>query len=121
MAEKEIAIRSEGKKPERGMQRRGSFSPDIEVTKRDGNLFVRADLPGLEAKDLHVHVDDEGLVISGERKLEHDEKGEGWQVSGRSYSSFQHRIPLPKGADTGSCDASFDDGVLEVKIDLTKN
>ena len=97
-----------------------AFTPAVEVVERDGKLLVRADLPGLKKEDVRVNVDDDGLVIEGERKSEHEESREGYFHSERSYGSFQRRIPLPRGVDLSSCDASFDDGVLEVKIDLPK-
>ena len=96
------------------------FTPAVEVLERDGKLLVRADLPGLKKEDVRVNVDDGGLLIEGERKSEREESREGYFHSERSYGSFQRRIPLPRGVDVSTCDASFDDGVLEVKIDLPK-
>jgi HSP20 family protein len=96
------------------------FTPAIEVLEREGKLLVRADLPGLKKEDVRVNVDDDGLLIEGERRSEHEERREGYLHSERSYGSFQRRIPLPRGVDVSTCDASFDDGVLEVKIDLPK-
>ena len=91
------------------------FTPALEVCEKDGKLLVRADLPGLKREDVRVHVDEDGLCIEGERKTEHEETRGGYFHSERSYGSFQRRIPLPRGADVSTCDASFDDGVLEVK------
>lgn len=95
-----------------------SFVPAVEVLERDGNLLVRADLPGIKKEDLKVHVEEGSLVIEGERKSEHEEKREGYFQSERSYGSFHRRIALPRGIDTSTCDATFDDGVLEVKLVL---
>jgi HSP20 family protein len=100
---------------QRGVQ---AWSPQVEVFERGGNLVVRADLPGLEPKDVHVNVDDGALTIEGERRAEHEEKQEGYYRSERSYGSFQRRIPLPRGADAAGCDAKFENGVLEVTMKL---
>lgn len=97
-----------------------AFNPDVEVFEREGKLVVRADLPGLKREDIRVHVDEDGLLLEGERKSEHEEKREGYYHSERSYGSFQRRIPLPRGVDPQACDASFENGVLEVKVDLPK-
>jgi HSP20 family protein len=99
-----------------------NWNPQVEVFQRDENLVVRADLPGLESKDVNVEVDDTALTIKGERKTEHEEKREkeGYFHSERSYGSFERRIPLPSGVDRSSIDASFQNGVLEVTLKLPK-
>lgn len=98
----------------------GGWNPQVEVFERDGNLVVRADLPGIEQEDVHVNVEDDALVIAGERKSEHESRERGVFHSERSYGSFQRRIALPRGVDVNTCDASFDNGVLEVKVKLPK-
>ena len=95
--------------------------PQIEMMERDGNLIVRADLPGLDKKDIRVNLEDDSIVIEGERRAEHEDKREGYFHSERSYGSFQRRIPLPRGVDVSSCDAHFENGVLEVKLKLPKS
>ena len=97
------------------------WSPQIEMFEKDGNLVVRADLPGLDRNDIRVNVDDDVLTISGERRGEHEEKREGYFHSERAYGTFQRAIQLPRGADASSCDASFDNGVLEIKMKMPKS
>lgn len=103
-----------------GSSQLAGWNPQVEVFERDGNLVVRADLPGIEQDDVRVNVDDDALVITGERKNEHESREGGVFHSERSYGSFQRRIPLPRGVDVNTCDASFDNGVLEVKVELPK-
>jgi HSP20 family protein len=95
---------------------RGVFSPDIELTEKDGKIIVRADLPGIGKEDVSVEVTDGALRITGERRRNEEEKHEGYYRSERSYGSFERTIPLPEGADTAAAAASFKDGVLEVSI-----
>ncbi len=97
-----------------------AWNPAVEVFQKAGKLVVRADLPGMAREDIRVHVDDGGLVVEGERKSEREEDREGYYHSERSYGSFRRRIPLPRGIDAQSCDARFDNGVLEVSLDLPK-
>lgn len=99
------------------------WNPQVEVFQRGENLVVRADLPGLESKDVNVELDDDALTIKGERKTEHEEtrEKEGYFHSERSYGSFERRIPLPPGIDRATCDASFQNGVLEVTLKLPKS
>lgn len=96
------------------------FSPAVEVLEREGKLIVRADLPGMNREDIHVNIDEDGLVLEGERKSEREEKREGYYQSERSYGSFQRRIPLPRGVNPQTCDASFENGVLEISLELPK-
>ena len=106
----------------RGVGELANWNPQVEVFQRDENLVVRADLPGLESKDVNVEIDDRSIIIKGERKTEHEEKNEkeGYFHSERSYGSFERRIPLPPGIDRSACDATFQNGVLEVTLKLPK-
>ena len=90
------------------------WSPAIEVFERDNNLVVRADLPGMNKDDVKVEVTDNGIVISGESKSEHEERGEGFYRSERSYGQFRRLIPLPENVDTSQIRAAFNNGVLEI-------
>jgi len=95
---------------------RTAWSPQVEVFERGGKYIVRADLPGLTKDDVKVEVTDDAITISGERKSEHEEKGEGYYRSERSYGSFHRRIPLPEGVTADDADATFRDGVLEIAM-----
>ena len=90
--------------------------PAVEVFEHDGKLLVRADLPGLNKEDVKVEVDQEGLIIEGERRHEHEQSGRGFYRSERMYGSFRRAIPLPEGANTDQAKANFQNGVLEVSI-----
>lgn len=93
-----------------------AWSPQVEVFEREGQLVVRADLPGLKKEDVKVEVANDTLTISGERKSEHEEKREGFYRSERSYGSFYRRIPLPEGVNADDAQATFNDGVLEISM-----
>jgi HSP20 family protein len=92
--------------------------PDIEVLQRQNGIVVRADLPGLDADDISVYVDDGALVISGERQREHREDREGYVRSEVRYGTFFRTIPLPRGADEDKIGATFKNGVLEVSVPI---
>ena len=95
--------------------------PKIEVSEDNGELIVRADLPGLKKDDVKAELTNEALTLSGERKEEKEEKREGYYRSERSYGSFYRYIPLPQGAKTDTAKAEFHDGVLEVKMQVPKS
>ena len=95
--------------------------PKIEVLQHNGELSVRADLPGLKKDNVKVELTDEALTISGERKEEKEEKREGYYRNERSFGSFYRYIPLPEGVKTDSATAEFRDGVLEVRMQAPKS
>jgi HSP20 family protein len=100
----------------------GLWSPQVEVRERGNNIVVRADLPGLSRDDVDVEVDDDTLIIRGERHNDWEDQNEqeGYYRSERSYGTFYRAIPLPEGVDPNACNATFKDGVLEVTLPKPK-
>src|SRR5205823_2055399 len=92
------------------------WAPDIEVSQRNNELVVRADLPGIKKDDVHIDVTDSDITISGERQQEQETDREGMYRSERTYGSFCRTIPLPEGAIADQAKASFRDGVLEITV-----
>jgi HSP20 family protein len=98
----------------------GAWSPQVEMFERDGQLVLRADLPGLAKDDVKVELADNAVTIKGERRDEREEKREGFYSSERSYGKFYRRLPLPQGVNTEDARASFRDGVLEITMPAPK-
>lgn len=96
-----------------------AFIPDIEVARRGDKLVVKADLPGMTRDDVEVNVLDDALVITGERRSEHEQQDEGMWSCERSYGSFRREIGLPEGTDASSAEAKFENGVLEISLSIT--
>lgn len=97
-----------------------SWAPTVETFRRDGNLVVRADLPGLTKENISIEADDDVLLISGERSDEtRDEKDDFYRTE-RTYGRFFRAIQLPEGVNADQIDATFKDGVLEVTIPAPK-
>jgi HSP20 family protein len=92
--------------------------PTIEATERDGQLVVQADVPGLAANQIELEIAPDQLVISGVRSHEHEEERSGFIRSERRYGRFQRVIPLPEGVETSKATATFDNGVLEIRMPL---
>ncbi|MFO7180762.1 MAG: Hsp20/alpha crystallin family protein [Pseudomonadota bacterium] len=93
-----------------------SFWPPLEVYSEDGQIVVRADLPGMRDEDVRVEIEGDRLTLAGERRKEREERKGGILHSERSYGSFRRSIVLPEGVDTDSAEASFQNGVLEVRM-----
>jgi len=94
----------------------GLWAPDIDVTQRDNELVIRADLPGLKADDVVVEVGDDAVTISGERQQQHEEERGGVYHVERIYGRFLRTIPLPPGAMADQAEATFSNGVLEITV-----
>lgn len=88
------------------------WAPALELTEKNGNFIATLELPGMKKEEVKVEVTEEALIISGERKLEKEEKEEGYFRSERSYGSFYRSIPLPKEAKTENIKAELTNGVL---------
>jgi HSP20 family protein len=96
------------------------WSPAVEMFERDGQLVIRADLPGLSPDDVRLEITDDGsLVIEGERRSEMEAEEEGGVYrSERTYGRFSRVIALPEGVDADRAQARFDNGVLEISLPL---
>ncbi len=94
----------------------GLWAPAVESYLKEGNMVIRAELPGVEAKDLDVSVTDRELIIKGERNVEKDEKKKDYTYREIAYGSFERRFVLPEGAKTDELKAKFTNGVLEVMV-----
>jgi len=97
-----------------------AWVPNVEIFEQDGNLVVRADLPGTDKANVTVELDDDSIILRGERKFERSEEQGGVYRREVAYGSFYRRIPLPEGADTTQAAAVFRNGVLEITMPAPK-
>jgi HSP20 family protein len=94
------------------------WSPALDVKERNGNLEIVAELPGIKKDDVRVECTDDGLIIEGEKREEHEETKGGVHRSERSYGHFYRVVPLPAGSETDKAKAEFHDGLLQIRIPL---
>ena len=92
------------------------WAPALDVLHEDGDVVVRAELPGVKQEDVDVTLHRGVLTISGERKAEENREGSGFYVRERRYGSFRRSMTLPESVDESAINARFQDGVLEVRI-----
>ena len=90
--------------------------PPMDLVETEDHFVLRADLPGLSEEDVSIELEDSVLTVSGERKAEHEEREEGFHRVERSFGAFSRSLSLPKGVDADAVAASFDRGVLEIRI-----
>jgi len=94
-----------------------TFWPQIEIAQRGNTIEIRADVPGLKREDLNVEIRDNALCISGERRSETERQEGSVYRSERSYGRFSRSVPLPENVNLENIDATFENGVLTVRIE----
>ena len=99
-----------------GQRAAQTFAPTFEVKETGDKFVVRADLPGVEEKNLDVSVHNGVLSISGHRTAEERQEGESFYVYERQYGSFSRSFALPDTADAEKIDARLVNGVLNLEI-----
>lgn len=110
----------EGSSPWRAGEARG-WAPPVDMMERKDEVILRADIPGLDQKDIEVNVEEGVLTIRGERKAEEKEvKEEDYYCCERWAGSFSRSVSLPPGVNPEQIKATFKNGVLEVHIPKTK-
>jgi HSP20 family protein len=97
-----------------GDRPQAAWAPTIEITATEGNVIIRAELPGLKPEEVKIEAIDDTLVIEGERKFEQEDARS--HRTERMYGRFYRVIQLPEGADVEQARARFQDGILEVTV-----
>jgi HSP20 family protein len=98
----------------------GAWTPAVDVNEAESEITVRAELPGVAAEDLRVSIQNETLVLAGEKKEESTKQENGFVRSERRFGSFRREIGLPVEIDPEKVQAEFHGGVLTVKLRKTK-
>lgn len=96
------------------------WAPPIEVSEKDGQITICAELPGLNKDDVKVELTQEGLTIRGERHREHEDRREGVYRSERNYGAFRRTIPMPDDANVEQAKARFENGLLTVSVPVSE-
>ncbi|WP_333842799.1 Hsp20/alpha crystallin family protein [Pelomicrobium sp.] len=92
-----------------------------EVIERDQEILVRLELPGLEKEDCSVVVEDNTLVVRGEKRFDRDTLGAHYHIVERAYGRFERAIPLPRHVEAERAEATFRNGVLTVRLPKAGN
>jgi HSP20 family protein len=105
-----------GDMPNSGTGGSRRWIPAMDLLETDDDFVLRADLPGMTESDVNIELEDNVLTVSGERKTEHEDRREGFHRLERAFGSFSRSLTLPKGIDPEAVNASFNQGVLEVRV-----
>ena len=90
--------------------------PAVDIKEEKDSFVIVADIPGVDPKDIEVHMENGMLTIKGEKESEKKEEREGYKRVERSFGSFYRRFSLPDTADAEKITAKSNNGVLEVTI-----
>jgi HSP20 family protein len=104
-----------GRSPEQSLGF-ANFVPPVDIYEDDHNIILQAEIPGITDKELDIRLENNVLTISGERKLENEEKKENFHRIERHYGRFSRSFALPAAVDPDSVNAEFDSGVLKITI-----
>ena len=100
--------------------RNGGWAPSVDLSETPEAYIVKAEVPGLDPKEIEVSVDQNVLTIRGERKEEKEEKGKTWLRTERRYGSFSRSIALPRAVDGDATKAEAKEGVLTITVPKQK-
>ena len=94
----------------------GSWNPAVDLYEKDDHYMIKAELPGVDKKDINIDLKDRLLTLSGERSHDNEVKEENYYRKERSYGRFQRAFRLPADVDSDKIKAEFKDGLLQVEV-----
>ncbi len=98
----------------------GSWVPAVDIHEEDQEFVVKAEVPGLDIKDLDIQIHENVLTLKGERRLEQEIQKDRYHRIERSYGAFQRSFTLPNIVDQDKVKARLKEGVLEIRIPKTE-
>lgn len=98
----------------------GSFSPAVNIYETDKDIMVKAEMPGINEKDINIKVRDGVLTLTGERKKENKVEKEGYYLEESLYGSFHRYFRLPEHVDAEKIKAKLNKGILNITIPKTE-
>ena len=96
------------------------WDPSLDISEGRKHITVKAEIPGIDAKDFDISIDGRLLNIRGEKKKEQEEKEETYYRVERSYGYFNRTIELPAEVDPNEVNASYKRGILKIKLRKAK-
>ncbi len=93
-----------------------TWLPSVDIIETPNDYVVKAELPGVDKKDVKLTIQNDTLTIRGEKKQESDRKGENYHRVERSYGVFQRSFALPSSVKSDKIEASYDNGILTITL-----
>jgi HSP20 family protein len=105
-----------GEKPLMKAGEVGEWLPSLDVAETNNDIVVKAEIPGMDPKDIDISLSNDILTIKGEKKQEKEEKEENYHLIERSYGKFVRSVRLPGEVKSAKINASYKDGVLNITL-----
>jgi HSP20 family protein len=93
-----------------------TWAPSVDIIEGENDYNIHVELPGVEKKDVKITVQDDVLIIKGEKKMESEKKGENYQRIERCYGTFQRSFTLPNSIASDKIDATYNNGILTISL-----
>ncbi len=93
-----------------------TWSPSVDIFENDNEVVMKAELPGMNAKDIEVRLENNVLVLKGERHFEKEAKEQNYHRVEREYGTFSRSFSLPTAVDAEKVNAEYKDGVLKITL-----
>src|ERR1700719_2258095 len=93
-----------------------NFAPPVDIYEDEHTITLKLEVPGIDEKDIDVHIENNTLTVHGERKMEKEEKEENFRRVERQYGSFTRSFTLPSSVDPQQVSADYNQGVLKIKF-----
>jgi HSP20 family protein len=94
----------------------GAWAPAVDIYEHDGNIVLKAELPGVDPKDVDVRLENNTLTLRGERKVDNEVKQDSYHRVERAYGAFTRSFTLPSVVDQEKIKADYKDGVLKITL-----
>ncbi len=94
----------------------GTWAPAVDIFEQEGNIVLKAELPGIDLKDVDIRLENNVLTLRGERKVDNEVKRESFHRIERAYGTFARSFTLPSTVDQQNIKADYKDGVLKVVL-----
>lgn len=93
-----------------------AWNPAVDIFENDNDIVIQAELPGLKAKDIELRIENNVLLLKGERRFEKETKEENYHRVEREYGAFSRAFSLPVAVDGERVTAEYKDGVLKIVL-----
>jgi HSP20 family protein len=114
--EESLRTRGTGSGQEEDWALGGSWAPPVDIYEHEGNIVLKAELPGIDPKDVELRVENNVLTVRGQRKLEEEVKRDNYHRIERAYGVFTRQFTLPTTVDAEKIKADYKEGLLKVLI-----
>jgi HSP20 family protein len=95
----------------------GRWAPAVDLSETVDKIIIKAEIPGVDPKDINISIQDNILLVNGEKREEKEETGKSFYRIERHYGSFSRTIDLPSSVDPDKINAEYKNGVLEITME----